>query len=85
MGLALVRIVGAILRYEHSVLTVSTPLEGEYGLHSVSLSVPCIVSQLGVERIIDVALSPDEEMALRASARILQDALAQLEKAERAQ
>ncbi len=39
VGLALTRIVASILRNEHSVLTVSVPLEGEYGLSGVSLSV----------------------------------------------
>ncbi|MDF1515380.1 MAG: L-lactate dehydrogenase, partial [Anaerolineae bacterium] len=47
VGQALVRIVGAILRDSHSVLTVSTLLLEEYGLDDVCLCVPCIVSQEG--------------------------------------
>jgi len=73
IGLALVRIVGAILRNDHSVLTVSVLMDGEYGLKDVCLSVPCIVSQKGVERIIEGKLSTEELAALRASAYVIRN------------
>ncbi len=69
VGLSLVRIVSAILRNEKSVLTVSIVLEGEYGLSDVSLSVPCIISQSGVERILEANLSSEEMKALSRSAK----------------
>ena len=75
VGMALVRIVGTILRSEHAMLTVSTLLSGEYGLQDVCLSVPCIVNEQGVERIIEAPLSMDEHKALQRSAGILQEAL----------
>jgi L-lactate dehydrogenase len=75
VGLALVKIVGAILRNEHSLLTVSTLLDGEYGLASVCLSVPCLVSEVGVERIIEAKLSPQEQEALSHSSSVLRGAL----------
>jgi len=75
VGLALLRIVGAILRNERSVLTVSVPLEGEYGLINVSMGVPSIVSQNGVESIIEANLSSNEREALNASASILQESI----------
>ncbi len=71
IGLALVRIVEAILRNEHGVLTVSSLLDGEYGLADVCLSVPCIVSQCGVERIIEGKLTDQELVSLRASASVI--------------
>jgi L-lactate dehydrogenase len=52
VGLALTRIAAAILRNQHGVLTVSSVLEGEFGLEGVALGVPCIVSQNGVERVL---------------------------------
>ncbi len=79
IGLALVRIVGAILRNERSVLTVSTLLEGEYGLQDVCLSVPCIVSQSGVENIIVGNLTPKELKALHASAAAIRQQIDALE------
>jgi L-lactate dehydrogenase len=78
IGLAMVRIVGAILRNERSVLTVSIRLEGEFGLNDVCLSVPCIVGANGVEQIIEGKLSAEESEALAASAGILQTTIRSL-------
>lgn len=79
IGLALVRITGAILRNEHSVLTVSTLLDGEYGLRDVCLSVPCVVSRTGIERIIEGRLADVERRDLEASAAVLKKSLAALD------
>lgn len=81
IGLALVRIVGAVLRNEHSLLTVSTLLEGEYGLHEVCLSVPCIVSAAGVERVIEGNLTDNERTALHASASVIKNSILELAQA----
>jgi L-lactate dehydrogenase len=78
IGLALVRITGAILRGQNSVLTVSTLLDGEFGLKDVCLSVPCVVSALGVDRIIESTLPDREHSALSASAAILKKAAEQI-------
>lgn len=80
VGLALVRIAGAVLRGEKSVLTVSTMIEGEFGLQDVCLSVPCIVSDNGVEKIIQSRLPDDEIAALKKSASVLAEAIAQLDR-----
>ncbi len=71
IGLALVQVVAAIIRNQHSILTVSTLLNGEYGLHGICISIPCILSQDGVELIIDEKLTGDELQALEQSAYIL--------------
>jgi len=78
VGLALVRIVESVLRNQKSVLTVSTYLDGEFGLSDVCLSVPTIVSQNGVARIIDKELPPGEKESLNASASILKQSFADL-------
>jgi L-lactate dehydrogenase len=78
VGLALVRIAGAILRGENSVLTVSTLLDGEFGLRDVCLSVPCIVSAKGVEKVIEGPLLEQERAALSSSAATLKQALEQV-------
>jgi len=75
IGLALVRITGAILRGERSVLTVSTSLDGEFGLRDVCLSVPSIVSESGVVKIIESQLPEHELAALTASASVLKKAM----------
>jgi len=78
VGQALVRITSAIIRNEKSVLTVSTLLDGEYGLGDVCLGVPALVGEAGVERILDADLPPAEQAALERSAGILRLAISQL-------
>lgn len=75
VGLALVRIVSAILRGQNSVLTVSTLVEGEFGISDVCLSVPSIVSEGGVKEIIKSPLSVEELVSLTKSATILRKAI----------
>jgi len=85
IGLALVRIAGAILRDEHSVLTVSCRLQGEYGISHVCLSVPCIVSREGIQRIITGPLREEEQKGLEHSASLLQQTLKDLTRNEKSQ
>ena len=68
IAVAVRRIAQAILRDERSILTVSSLLEGEYGLENVCLSLPCVLGRAGVLRRIPVKLAADELAALRASA-----------------
>ena len=79
VGLAVTQIAAAVLRNQHGVLTVSSVLEGEYGLIGVSLGVPCILSEKGVEKVLEIALPPDEQSALVNSAAVLREAIEQLE------
>jgi L-lactate dehydrogenase len=76
IGLALVKIVSAIMRSQNSLLPVSTLLSGEYGIKDICLSVPCIVSQNGVERIIEGGLNDHEQLLLQKSADTLRNAYA---------
>ncbi len=73
--LALIKITGSILRDQNSVLTVSTYLDGEYGIKDVCLSVPCVVSVRGIQRIIDTPLASDEQVSLMHSADILRKSI----------
>lgn len=78
IGMALTRIVGTILQDQNSILTVSTLLEGEYGVKDVCLSVPCLVGQDGIKQIVEAKVTPGEKESLLKSASILQNALKQL-------
>ena len=71
VGLAFVRITAAILRSQKSVMTVSTLLKGEFGINDVCLSVPCIVSDGGILKIIESPLTPEELASLTSSASVL--------------
>lgn len=71
VSLAMLRILGAILRDEKSILTVSTLLNGEYGVKDLCLGIPSVIGSRGVERVIDTPLSAQEGNALRRSADLL--------------
>jgi L-lactate dehydrogenase len=75
VGLALVRITGAILRSQNSILSVSTLVESDFGIKDVCLSVPCVVTDKGVERIIESPLTADELISMSHSADVLRKAL----------
>jgi malate/lactate dehydrogenase len=47
----------------------------------VSLGIPCILSQKGVEKVLQVTLPPDEQNALAKSAAVLREIIGQLEPA----
>ncbi|MFZ5814682.1 MAG: L-lactate dehydrogenase [Bacillota bacterium] len=68
IALALARICEAILSDQRSVLPVSSYLEGYHGIHGVCLGVPSVVGRKGVEELVEVPLTDEEERALRDSA-----------------
>ncbi|NLY18445.1 MAG: L-lactate dehydrogenase [Clostridiaceae bacterium] len=71
VALAIKRIVEAIMRDEHSILTVSSLLQGQYGIEDVAISVPSIVDRNGINRVLEVPLSDEERKQLLHSAEIL--------------
>ena len=75
VGLALVRITAAILRSQNSILSVSTLVESDFGIKDVCLSVPCVVSDCGIVRIIESPLTSKELASLSNSASILRKAI----------
>jgi L-lactate dehydrogenase len=79
VSLAVLRILGAILRNENSILTVSTFLNDKYGLRDVCLSVPCLVNSKGVERVIEAPLSSDESKDLKNSGEVLKAVIKELD------
>jgi L-lactate dehydrogenase len=78
IGLSLLAIVEAVLRDQHTVMTVSSPLSGQYGVHDISISMPTIVGRLGVEEVLNLPLSNAELTAFQASAQTLKEWLSQL-------
>jgi L-lactate dehydrogenase len=84
IGTALARIVGAILRDEHAVLTVSSLAPDSMGLGEVSLSLPTIITRDGVARVVSIPLNAAERQALEASADTLKQHIAALNTSEAA-
>jgi L-lactate dehydrogenase len=82
IGTALARIVAAILRDEHAVLTVSSLAPESMGLGEVSLSLPTIITRDGVARVVSIPLNAAERQALEASADTLKQHIATLKTSE---
>lgn len=74
IAMAVARIAESITRDEHSILPVSTLLNGEYGISGLCLSIPSVVGSMGVEKILDIPLSGTEQRELTASAEALREA-----------
>ena len=75
IAMSVKRICEAIIRDEKSVLAVSSLMKDVYGVEDIALSMPAIVGKDGVEDLIPVRLSPDEQKKLRDSAKILKEIL----------
>lgn len=74
IGMAMVRVIRAILNNENSVLTVSVRLRGEYGgKKDVFIGNPCIINSGGSKRIIELRLTDAELEKLDHSCKILND------------
>ncbi|MBW2107760.1 MAG: L-lactate dehydrogenase [Deltaproteobacteria bacterium] len=78
IGLAMVRISETILRDENSVLTVSTLVNDYHGISNVCLSVPAIVNQNGVSRVLTLDLDESEIEQLQHSASVLKGVIKDL-------
>ena len=67
-GIALTacRVVSSILFDTRAVLPLSVIAQGEYGLESVAMSLPCILGESGIQRILTLPLDEDGERGMRA-------------------
>ena len=65
----------AVLRGRNRVMSVSTFLQGEYGLSDVSIGVPVVLGKNGVERILELKLVSETEKEFEKSADTVKDAI----------
>lgn len=74
IGVALSRIVKAILDNENAILTVSTYLkDGEYGQDDVYIGVPAIINSKGVRELLFLELNEEEQSKLDESCKIMKE------------
>lgn len=78
IGMSLVRITKAIFGDENSVITVSSRLNGEYGMRDVYLGLPAYVNKNGVRKILPLNLTDEEISKLRNSYNVLKESFEQL-------
>jgi len=71
VGMAMARITRAIFRDEHTVLTVSSLMEGEYGQRNVCVGSPCIIGRGGAEEKLRINLNSYELEQFDASCALL--------------
>ena len=79
IGSALSRIVNVILHDQRSVLTVGAPAEDVVGIRNVTVSLPRLVGGQGALETFPLPLNADETAQLRESARVVRQALDELE------
>jgi L-lactate dehydrogenase len=79
IGSALAHIVDAVLRDRRSILTVCTQEAEVLGVCDVTISLPHLVGGQGVLADFPLPLNKEEEAALQASARIVCDAIDELD------
>lgn len=79
IALSVTRICECIVKNQHSMLPISTLLEGEYGVSNVALSVPAILGTDGVEAVLELPLSSNEILELHHSADTLEAIFNELE------
>ncbi|MBC7289418.1 MAG: malate dehydrogenase [Armatimonadetes bacterium] len=72
---AVAEMVRAIARDQKRLLPASVMLHGEFGIDGVPIGVPVVLGRGGAERIVEIALSPAELEALRASAEATRSAI----------
>lgn len=74
IGMALSRLVRAVLNNENSILTVSTYLkDGQYGQDDIYIGVPAIINSNGVRELLDLDLAEDEQAKLDNSCKLLKE------------
>ena len=60
--------VESILKDKKKILPCSVFLQGEYGINDLFVGVPVKLGARGVEQIIQIKLTPEEDAALKKSA-----------------
>ena len=74
IGVALSRLVKAILEDEHGILTVSAYLkDGEYGQDDIYIGVPAIICSDGIREVVNLDLTDEEQAKLDESCKIIKE------------
>jgi malate dehydrogenase len=72
---AVVQMVAAIAHDKKRVLPCAAWVQGEYGVSGIYLGVPCKLGRNGLERILELKLSADEQAALAKSAAAVKETM----------
>ena len=70
---AAVEMVEAILKDKKKILPCAVYLEGEYGIRGYYIGVPCKLGSKGLEQIVEIKLTAEEDAALKKSAEAVKE------------
>ncbi len=70
---AAVEMAEAILKDKKKILPCAAYLEGEYGISGYYIGVPCKLGAGGLEEIVEIKLTPEEDAALKRSAEAVKE------------
>jgi len=70
---AVCEMVEAILKDKKKILPCAAYLEGEYGIKGLFVGVPCKLGERGIEDVIEIKLTADEDAALKKSAGAVEE------------
>ena len=73
IGMALNKIVRAVLDNENCILTVSTYLQNKYGQDDIYIGVPAIINSKGIREIVDLDLNEEEQSKLNESCKLIKE------------
>ncbi|MFB3916133.1 MAG: malate dehydrogenase [Terriglobales bacterium] len=73
---AAVEMAEAILKDKKKILPCAAYLDGEYGIKGLFVGVPCKLGEKGLEQIIQIKLTPEEQAALEKSAGAVKELVA---------
>jgi len=68
----------AVIKGRNRVMSVSTYLQGEYGFSDVAIGVPVILGKNGIEKILELELSPESKRRFEKSVSIIKEAIKKL-------
>jgi malate dehydrogenase len=72
-GAAAAEMVECILKDKKKILPCSVFLQGEYGIRDLFVGVPAKLGSRGVEQIVQITLTPEEDAALKKSAAAVKE------------
>jgi malate dehydrogenase len=81
---AVAEMVESILKDKKKILPCAAYLQGEYGIRDLYIGVPVKLGARGIEQIIQIKLTPEEQAALNRSAAAVQELVDVMKKSQKA-
>lgn len=78
VGSVVTDIIASVSRGETRILPLSVHLAGQYGEEGVCAGVPCILGRYGVEQVVELPLTHDEEESMHRSCSVIRQRLAEV-------